>query len=67
MDDDHTHTIKIEVTGNYPHGVREHAMVSVSGSGDAEHHLDAVRAAMLAGGFALDTVCRVQLVGRADE
>ena len=62
-----THTIKIEVTGHYPHGGKEHSSVSVSGSGDAEHYLDAVRAVMLAGSFALDTVGRVQLAERADE
>lgn len=67
MDDDLTHTIKIEVTGHYPHGVKEHAIVSLSGSGDADHYLDAIRAAMFAGGFVIDTVGRVRLSGRADE
>lgn len=49
--DDLTHTIVITISGNYPHGTKTHASVTMSGDGGVEHMLDAYRTALVAAGF----------------
>ena len=64
MDDTLAHTIKIEVTGRYPHGNMQHCAVEMSGTGDLEHFIDAFRAVLVAAGFSVETAGRV---GMRDE
>ena len=53
--DDPTHAITITVTGNYPHGAKQHAQVVIAGDGGLDHMIDAFKAALIAAGFALET------------
>lgn len=55
MMDDLSHTITITVSGNYPHGEKPHASVTVRGNGDLDHMFEAFKAALVAAGFALET------------
>lgn len=50
-----SHTITITVSGNYPHGEKQHASVTVGGNGDLDHMFEAFKAALVAAGFALET------------
>lgn len=50
-----THKVEITISGNYPHGARQHASVSVSGDGGLDHMIEAFKAALIAAGFAMDT------------
>lgn len=61
--DDLTHKIEITITGNYPHGQKQHATVSVSGDGSIEHMLDTFRAAMVAGGYSTEMAQRLKIEG----
>ena len=61
--DNLTHTIKIEVTGRYPHGARQHCSVEMSGAGDLEHFLDAFRAGLVAAGFTIETAGTLEVGG----
>lgn len=56
MMDELTHTVTITVTGNYPHGGKQHASVTMAGDGGLEHMLDIFRAALVAAGFSTKTV-----------
>lgn len=55
MNDEMTHTVTITVTGNYPHGQKQHAQVTVSGDGGLDHMLESFRAVMVSAGFSMDT------------
>ena len=57
--DELTHTVTITVTGNYPHGSKQQASVSMSGDGGLDHMLDAFRAALVAAGFSTDTAAKL--------
>lgn len=50
-----THKIEITISGNYPHGSKQHAMVSLSGDGGLDHMIEAFKAALVAAGFSMDT------------
>jgi len=54
-DDEMTHTVTITVSGNYPHGQKQHASVTINGDGGLDHMIEAFKAALVAAGFALDT------------
>lgn len=54
MNDDMTHTVTITVTGDYPHGPKQHAQVTVSGDGGLSHMIESFRAALVAAGFSMD-------------
>ena len=51
-----THKITITIDGKYPHGDKQHATISISGNGDLDHMLEAFKSALLAAGFSLDVV-----------
>lgn len=51
MTDDPTHTITITIDGNYPHGGKQHAQVIMSGNGDLQHMIEAVKASLMAAGL----------------
>lgn len=53
--DELTHKIDIMISGNYPHGNKQHSMVSVSGDGGLKHMIEAFKAALVAAGFSLET------------
>ena len=55
MNEDMTHTVTITVSGNYPHGQKQHASVTINGDGGLDHMIEAFKAALVAAGFALDT------------
>lgn len=55
MMDGLTHTVTITVTGNYPHGSKQHASVTMAGDGGLDHMLDIFRAALVAAGFSTRT------------
>ncbi len=57
--DELTHTITIAVTGNYPHGQKQHSSVTVSGDGSLDHMLDAFKAALVAAGFSPETAAKL--------
>lgn len=59
MNDALTHKVEITITGNYPHGNKQHASVSISGDGSLDHMFEAFKAALVASGFSLDTVKRL--------
>ena len=59
--DELTHTITITISGNYPHGNKQHASVSMGGDGGIEHMLDAYRAALVAAGFSVELAKRLEL------
>ena len=63
--DELTHTITIEVTGRYPHGLAQSAMVRISGSGDLDHMLETFRAALVAAGFSSGMAERLDVLGEA--
>ena len=61
MNDELTHSIRITITGNYPHGKKNHAEIIMDGDGDVGHMLDAFRASLMAAGFSLDTVTKLKM------
>lgn len=50
-----THIIDIKITGNFPRGGKQHAMVSLSGDGSLDHIIEAFKIALVAAGFSMDT------------
>lgn len=57
--DDLTHTITITVSGNYPHGAKTRASVTLSGTGDLDHHIEAFKAALVASGFSVSVAAKL--------
>lgn len=53
--DELTHKVDVTISGNYPHGYKQHASISISGDGSLDHMMEAFKAALLAAGFAMDT------------
>lgn len=53
--DELTHSVEITITGNYPHGQKQHARVQMSGDGGLDHMIEAFKAALVAAGFSLQT------------
>lgn len=53
--DELTHKIEITISGNYQHGSKQHASVSISGDGGLDHMIEAFKAALIAAGFSMDT------------
>ena len=53
--DELTHKVEITISGNYPHGNKQHAMVSLSGNGGLDHMIEAFKAALIAAGFSIGT------------
>jgi len=60
--DELTHKISITIYGRYTDGYDQHAHIEVHGDGGLEHMMDAFRAALLASGFAVETVNSVKVV-----
>lgn len=54
--DDMSHTIEISINGNYVHGPKQHVSVVLSGDGGLDHFIEAFKTALVAAGFAMDTV-----------
>jgi len=59
MSNEPTHKVEITVSGNYTHGPKQHAMVSISGNGDLNHMIESFKAALIEAGFALDTAAKL--------
>jgi len=59
MNDDMTHTVTITVTGNYPHGAKQHASVSMSGDGGLDHMIETFKASLVAAGFSMETAAKL--------
>jgi len=59
MNDELLHKVEITVSGNYTHGQKQHAMVSISGNGDLNHMIESFKAALIAAGFALGTAAKL--------
>lgn len=57
--DDLTHTVEIIITGNYPHGQKQHASVKMRGNGDLDHMTEAFKAALVAAGFSLEVAAKL--------
>lgn len=53
--DEMTHTVRIEVKGNYPHGQKQHAVIEINGDGGLDHMLEAFKCSLVAAGFSIDT------------
>ena len=51
--EDMTHKVEITISGNYPHGNKEHASVSITGDGSLDHMLEAFKASLIAAGFSI--------------
>jgi hypothetical protein len=62
-----SHTVRIEVIGNYQHGGRELASVVVGGDGGLDHLLMAFKAALLAAGYSESTVGRIRIINRHEK
>ena len=60
--DELTHSIEITITGNYPHGQRQHAKVALSGDGGLDHMIEAFKAALVATGFSLETAASLDRI-----
>jgi hypothetical protein len=58
-----SHTVRIEVIGDYQHGGKQLASVSVGGDGGLDHLLTAFKAALLAVGYCEATVGKIGIVG----
>ncbi len=56
MEDDLTHRVTITIIGKYMHGEKEHASVSINGDGGIEHMFDAFKVALLAAGYPMVVV-----------
>lgn len=56
-----THTITVTVTSNYLHGGKQITNVMVLGDGDLEHYLTAMRAILVANGYATETAGSLQI------
>lgn len=65
--DELTHTIDIKITGNYPHGSKQHASISISGDGTLGHMAEASKAALIAAGFHADTAKDIDSLGWYDQ
>lgn len=61
--DDLTHTITITISGNYPHGTKQHASISIIGAGDLNHMIKAFKTALVAAGFSTDTAEKFDGIG----
>ena len=59
MLDDMTHKIEITITGNYPHGSKQHASISISGDGGLDHMIESFKAALIAAGFSMETATKL--------
>lgn len=59
MSNEPTHKVEITVSGNYTHGQKQHAMVSIGGNGDLNHMIESFKAALIAAGFAMDTAAKL--------
>lgn len=57
--DDLTHTVTITISGNYPHGTKQHASISIIGTGDLGHMIEAFKTALVAAGFSTDTAAKL--------
>lgn len=53
--DNLTHKVEISITGNYPHGSKQQASVSICGDGGLDHMIEAFKAALIVAGFSMDT------------
>jgi len=53
--DEMTHKVEITISGNYPHGSKQHASVSIYGNGSLDHMIESFKCALIAAGFAMDT------------
>lgn len=60
--DELTHSVTVTVNGNYPHGQRQHATVTMGGDGGLDHMLDTFRAALVAAGFSTETAATLSCV-----
>lgn len=58
--DELTHSIEITIIGNYPHGHKQHASITLAGNGDLDHMIEAFKAALIAAGFSLDVVRKLE-------
>jgi len=54
--DELSHTITIIISGNYPHGQKQHASVTINGDGGIDHMVDVFSAALVAAGFSGDII-----------
>lgn len=55
------HSIEITITGNYPHGQKQHAKVAIAGDGGLDHMIESFKAALVAAGFSLETAASIGL------
>lgn len=67
QNDDNTHSIEIIVRGKYPVEEQEQVRLKVSGDGSLEYFVDTMRAALIAFGFAHETVQKVGLIEEGHE
>lgn len=56
MDERPSHEVAIRISGKYPAGTKQHAMIVLAGDGGLEHMIEAFKTALLAAGFSMDTV-----------
>lgn len=61
--DELTHTIEIKITGNYPHGSKQQASISISGNGGIGHMAEAFKAALIAAGYSIEIAGTIDSLG----
>ena len=66
-DDEHSNSIEIVMEGLYPQRAVEQVRLKVSGDGSLEFFLEAMKAALIAFGYAPQTVEKLKLVEGNEE
>lgn len=54
-----SHIVTITIEAEYPHGKPQKSSVSIAGSGDLDHMIEAFKASLVVAGFSLDTIKRL--------
>lgn len=60
--DELTHSIEVTITGNYPHGQKQHVKVQMAGDGGLDHMIEAFKASLVAAGFSLETAASLDRI-----
>ena len=64
---DNLHSVEIILRGLYPMGEEEQVRLKVSGDGSLEYFVDTMKAALVAFGFAPQTVSKIGFVEEPNE
>jgi len=60
--DELTHKVEITISGNYPHGSKQHAHISIGGDGSIDHMFEAFKCALIAAGYSTATAEKLDAI-----